>query len=286
MPPPAPAAHQAQHGKPNTKALSRAFSQQLAGIQPVLFPGYFLGTSHSPGPGAANPTSSQAWGHRDGRSPAQGVYPSAHSAMGHTGLKRQSQIPAVSCGRVASPPVCECPILVAGGGWLPWRTSWAWGWGRAEHGCGAASGRRSSRWRSWGSRPRSTATLSETSRREWLSPAEPLTGLPGSCGPPLLPGPPSGKTTGLPAHQPLPQAQGLPPSCSPQPHGRSHAAQPPQGPVSPSPCAPTSTCRSPCGAQGTPHPHPGRRSLLGDAAGERSLGAWRGRAPRASRRRG
>lgn len=42
--------------------------------------------------------------------------PSAHSATGHAGLKHQSQILAVSCGRVASPPVCECPILVAAGG--------------------------------------------------------------------------------------------------------------------------------------------------------------------------
>lgn len=46
-----------------------------------------------------------------------GVYsPSAHSAMGHAGLKHQSQILAVGCGRMASPPVCECPILAAAGG--------------------------------------------------------------------------------------------------------------------------------------------------------------------------
>lgn len=70
----------------------------------------------------------------------------------------------------------SAPVLVAGGGWLPWQTSWAWGWGRAERGSGRASARRSSRWRSRDSQLRSTSTPSETSRRERLSPAERRTG--------------------------------------------------------------------------------------------------------------
>lgn len=57
-------------------------------------------------------------------------------------------------------PANERPSSWGVGGWLPWRTSWAWGWGTAESGPGTASARRFSRWPSRGSLRRSTAMLS------------------------------------------------------------------------------------------------------------------------------
>ena len=69
---------------------------------------------------------------------------------------------------------------------LPWRTSWAWGWGTAERGSGMASGRRSSRWRNPGSLLRSTATPSETSGRGWPSPVGPVSCSHTACRAPLL----------------------------------------------------------------------------------------------------
>lgn len=57
-------------------------------------------------------------------------------------------------------PANERPSSWGVGGWLPWRTSWAWGWGTAESGPGTASARRFSRWPSRGSLWRSTAMLS------------------------------------------------------------------------------------------------------------------------------
>lgn len=101
-------------------------------------------------------------------------------------------------------PANERPSSWGVGGWLPWRTSWAWGWGTAESGPGTASARRFSRWPSRGSLRRSTAMLSGarggtvTCRAPWWGPRR-------SRSPPSLPGASRG-----PAR--LPRTQAWPPA--------------------------------------------------------------------------
>lgn len=106
-------------------------------------------------------------------------------------------------------PANERPSSWGVGGWLPWRTSWAWGWGTAESGPGTASARRFSRWPSRGSLWRSTAMLSGARGEDCHlpsslvgpaqkpQPAEPARGIPragptapdASLAPRLPPGP-------------------------------------------------------------------------------------------------
>lgn len=112
-------------------------------------------------------------------------------------------------------PANERPSSWGVGGWLPWRTSWAWGWGTAESGPGTASARRFSRWPSRGSLRRSTAMLSGarggtvTRRAPWWGPRR-------SRSPPSLPGASRG-----PAR--LPRTQARPPALPPGPGRRGSA---------------------------------------------------------------
>lgn len=238
--PPSPAAHHAQH--PDTKALSRALSPAAAGAQPSLSPS----GPAQPWPWSSQPCVPVRPGTVGGRGPGQAGCPQARNGAdtGHAELKQVRSWPGADPTAVL--PANESPSSWGEGRWLPWRTSWAWGWGTAESGPGKACARRFSRWPSRGSLWHSTSMLSGT-RTERVSPAE----LPVAHRP--CPGHPAGRPDS-PRREPGPSppagARTPWPGPSPaRPHTASRTTRTPQRPLPgslrppPATSAPTGPCR-------------------------------------------